>query len=108
MVESNSRKAAFLREAVRELEMPARVEAARLESLSITDIGGLQPLISVRAVRLDRGVFAKLKGFLVPAGRLALFSSGESRGPSSEGFRVVDSHSLLESTRSSLLVLTPD
>ncbi len=36
MVESNSRKAAFLREAVRELEMPARVEAARLESLSIT------------------------------------------------------------------------
>ena len=83
MVESNSRKAAFLREAARELEIPARVEAARLESLSITDIGGLQPLISVRAVRLDRGVFAKLKGFLVPTGRLALFSSGESRGLSS-------------------------
>jgi 16S rRNA (guanine527-N7)-methyltransferase len=104
MVESNSRKAAFLREAARGLEIPARIQAARLESLSITDIGGPQPLISVRAVRLDGGVLTKLKSFLAPTGRLALFSSGEPRGLFCEGFRLIDSYALLKSTRSSLLV----
>lgn len=109
MVESNSRKASFLREAARELEIPARVEAARLESLSIADIDGLQPLISVRAVRLDPIVFIKLKSFMAPTGRLALFSSGEPRSDfSSAGFRLLNSYSLLRSTRSSLKILIPD
>ncbi len=108
MVESNSRKASFLREAARELAIPARVEAARLESLSVADVGGPQPLISVRAVRLDPVVFIKLKSFIAPEGRLALFSSGQPRSDFfTAGFHLMDAYSLLQSTRSSLQVLIP-
>ena len=108
MVESNSRKSAFFREAARELAIPARVESARLESLSVADIGGPQRLISVRAVRLDTVVFIKLKSFIAPKGRLALFSSGEPRSDfSAAGFHLMDAYSLLQSTRSCLQVLIP-
>ena len=72
MVESRSRKAAFLREAARELGLSAQVENARFEDL---DYGSDVQLVSVRAVRTDLKTLELAGGFLSPGGLLALFRS---------------------------------
>ena len=57
MVESRSRKAAFLREAAREVGINADVEAVRFEDLAAThDRDGSAGLVSIRAVTPDRAV----------------------------------------------------
>lgn len=76
MVESRERKAAFLRETVRVLELVGTtVENVRFETLrDRTELGGLVRLITLRAVRVDDevlGVCSKLlaaDGILVPFG----------------------------------------
>lgn len=80
MVESRERKAAFLREAVRELELSgvASVETYRFEDLANRE--GFRErfnAVSIRAVRVDRQALTTARAFLVPRGFVALF-----RGPS--------------------------
>ncbi len=77
MVESRQRKAAFLREAVRELGINATVETARFEQLAV-DPGFVSQIevISVRAVRLDSSGMEAIATLLKPGGTVALF-----RGP---------------------------
>ncbi|MEO6235666.1 MAG: RsmG family class I SAM-dependent methyltransferase [Vicinamibacterales bacterium] len=75
MVESKSRKAAFLREAARVVELAAVVETARFEDVAgHGKHNGQMSLVSVRAVRMDLAALVTTRAFLKPAGRVALFT----------------------------------
>jgi 16S rRNA (guanine527-N7)-methyltransferase len=72
MVESKSRKTAFLREAVRELGLEAtEVLTMRIEDLSSREAG----LVSVRAIRRDEELFNVATRLLSPTGQLLIFHS---------------------------------
>jgi 16S rRNA (guanine527-N7)-methyltransferase len=79
MVESKTRKAAFLREAVRVLQLEnAHVEASRYEELlTRPDLHESLDVVTLRAVRVEVRVLMSLQAFLRPGGRILLF-----RGPS--------------------------
>jgi 16S rRNA (guanine527-N7)-methyltransferase len=82
MVESRERKAAFLREVVRELGVSASVEGRRFEDLpGIAGFESAFGLLSVRAVRLDPGLFSIAERLLRPGGVAALFRSLEAGDP---------------------------
>ena len=79
MVESRERKASFLREAVRQLDISAvaSVETARFEALAeLEGFGSAFDVVSVRAVRLDRQTLVAASRFTPSGGTVALF-----RGP---------------------------
>jgi 16S rRNA (guanine527-N7)-methyltransferase len=79
MVESKSRKAAFLREAARTIGLTAVVENLRFEEVAERGIyNGQMSLVSIRAVRVDQTALTIAKGFLTPQGRIALFSQTAS------------------------------
>jgi 16S rRNA (guanine527-N7)-methyltransferase len=79
MVEVKARKSAFLREAVRQLELPdAYVETARYEELlARPELHEAAEVLSLRAVRVDARVLITLQAFLAVGGTVMLF-----RGPS--------------------------
>jgi 16S rRNA (guanine527-N7)-methyltransferase len=78
MVEVKTRKSAFLREAVRRLELSAEVENSRFEELlARPDLHERFDVMSVRAVRVDPKLLMSLQAFLKPHASLLLF-----RGPS--------------------------
>ena len=80
MVEARERKAAFLREAVRDLELGgAEVLNERFEALPgrRPDLAGLHLLVSVRAVRIDSTLMSVGRWLLAPGGRLFLFGARE-------------------------------
>jgi 16S rRNA (guanine527-N7)-methyltransferase len=78
MVESKTRKSAFLREAVRVLSMTdADVETARAEELlTRPELHESQDFVTVRAVRLELKLLVKLQAFLKTGGRILMFRSG--------------------------------
>jgi 16S rRNA (guanine527-N7)-methyltransferase len=110
MVEVKTRKAVFLREAIRELSLSdAVVETARFEELlSRPELHEAADVVTIRAVRIEPRVLLTLQAFLRPGGQLFLF-----RGPG--GGDVAQSVTpplmwratfpLLESLRSRLIVL---
>jgi 16S rRNA (guanine527-N7)-methyltransferase len=75
MVESRSRKAAFLREAIRVLEMRnADVRNIRFEELVGEPCNvSTASLVTVRAIKADARLFATASTLLIPTGRLMLF-----------------------------------
>jgi 16S rRNA (guanine527-N7)-methyltransferase len=75
MVESKIRKAAFLREAIRRLDLAGtEVLTARFEELlTRPNLHEAVDLITIRAVRLERKSLLTLQAFLRPGGRLAMF-----------------------------------
>lgn len=77
MVESKTRKAAFLRETVRTLDLNrTAVDAVRFEELLARP--GLHDAIDVvtlRAVRVDRKLLSTIQSFIKPGGLLFLFGS---------------------------------
>lgn len=77
MVESKERKAAFLREVVRELGLAgAEVLTTRIESLvDQDDSRATADLVTVRAVRLSASLFSQLDLLLKPGGQAALFGT---------------------------------
>jgi len=79
MVEVKARKSAFLREAVRVLELPGgRVETSRYEELlARPELHEAADVLSLRAVRVESKVLTTLQAFLRAGGLLLLF-----RGPS--------------------------
>lgn len=80
MVESKARKAAFLREAVRQLRLgDVRVEAARYEELlTRPDLREAADVVTLRAVRINARALLKLQAFLKPGGRFFLFRTAET------------------------------
>ncbi len=106
MVESRQRKAAFLREVVRELGLQASVEGRRFEELtSVTGFAGAFGLLSVRAVRLDSVLFSSAAALLRPEGIVALFRSLDAEDPPATlppSFRWLSSRQLIPASHSSL------
>ena len=78
MVEAKVRKSAFLREAVRHLELPsATVENSRYEELlTRPELHERFGAMSIRAVRVESGLLMTLQSFLAPQAVLLMF-----RGP---------------------------
>ena len=81
MVESKARKCAFLREAVRVLDITsATVENARFEELlARPDLHETQDVVTARALRLESRTLLGLQAFLKPGGRMLLFQTGRYR-----------------------------
>ena len=109
MVESKTRKAAFLREVIRTLNLTATyVEPVRAaELLSHPQLYESMDVVTLRAVRIDRKALADIQSFLKPNGYLLLFgttttSSAELTGPY---FAHIGSHPLLSQWGSRLQVL---
>lgn len=82
MVEVKTRKAAFLREAVRQLELrDAVVETVRFEELvERPALLESQDVVTVRAVRLEARQLLSLERILAPGGVLAIFASARRSG----------------------------
>jgi 16S rRNA (guanine527-N7)-methyltransferase len=109
MVESRTRKASFLREAIRELGLPATVETDRFEVVAMRpEYAGSFDLLSVRAVRLDPSVFAATAALLRAGGRAVLFRAVDAveLGELPMSLRRESTNSLLPSSRSALTLLT--
>jgi 16S rRNA (guanine527-N7)-methyltransferase len=91
LVESKSRKAAFLREVARELGLnEVEVEVTRIESItSAHRLAGKADFVTVRAVRPSMPMFGAVHSLLRTAGRVALIGSKIGKLPVPEGFQVV-------------------
>ena len=75
MVEVKTRKAVFLRESVRALNLrDAEVETSRFEELlPRAELHEALDLVSIRAVRVETRTLNTLQAFLKPGGKLMLF-----------------------------------
>ena len=106
MVESRARKAAFLREVARHLDLTqVTVETARFEELAPKWTAAID-VLSVRAVRIDPPTLSALSGFLKPAGRLLAFTSTARGDPTLPPGLVLDAaRPLVRSNASRLSVL---
>ncbi|HWK11590.1 MAG TPA: RsmG family class I SAM-dependent methyltransferase [Vicinamibacterales bacterium] len=106
MVESRGRKAAFLREALRTLDLKGTVETDRAEMLAgRADFQGTARIISIRAVRMTSPLCVALANMLSNGGVLAMFSKHSE--PIPDGFRPAGAHSLVAATQSFLHCFTP-
>ena len=88
MVESKTRKGAFLREAIRTLGLTNTVVAEeRFEELAGRDDSqGSGHLVTVRAVRADAALFEAAAQLLGDGGRLLLFRPSHDPSPDPPGF----------------------
>jgi 16S rRNA (guanine527-N7)-methyltransferase len=107
MVESKTRKSAFLREAIRQLDLRETfVETRRYEELLTSPtLHESLDVVTIRAVKVEPAVLLGLQAFLKPGGAIYLF-----RGPGDAGFdylppplRLESEEPLVESLRSRLV-----
>jgi 16S rRNA (guanine527-N7)-methyltransferase len=109
MVESKIRKAAFLREAVRHLNLTGTtVEASRVEELLIRpELHEAADVVTVRAVRTEKKLLTEIQAFLKPWGLLFLFRSGDAANDAALATDLLQwdaSHVLLAHLQSRLVV----
>jgi 16S rRNA (guanine527-N7)-methyltransferase len=111
MVEAKTRKAVFLLEALRHLNLSeGKVETARYEELlTRPELHEAFDLLSIRAVRVEARTFLTLQAFLRPGGQVFWFR-GPS-GPDVPGDLIYPlswtaTYPLVESLRSRLVVMT--
>jgi 16S rRNA (guanine527-N7)-methyltransferase len=110
MVEAKTRKAVFLREAIRAVGRPdTEVMTARFEELlARPELHEAHDLLTVRAVRIEPRVLMGLQAFVRPGGQLFLFRAGLG---GSDGLPVAPplawhaTYPLVESLRSRLVVM---
>lgn len=106
MVESKTRKAAFLREVVRTLELDrTEVEAVRFEELLVRPaLHDAADVLTMRAVKLEVKTLAGLQSFLKHDGMLLLFGSRSSMAARTTNsyFRFASTHQLLKQWGSQL------
>jgi 16S rRNA (guanine527-N7)-methyltransferase len=87
MVESSSRKAAFLREAVHVVGLSGAVVLdGRVEALAQRVRAGSVDVVTARAIRIDEDLMAAVSHLLAIGGRLLLF--GSETEPAPPGFRI--------------------
>ena len=110
MVEVKARKSAFLREAIRHLDLGnAHVETARVEELlPRPSLHEAFDVVTMRAVRVETKVLHTLQAFLAPNGRMLLFRGPV--GPAEPNVVVPplewqETHPLVDSLRSRLTIL---
>jgi len=108
MVESKVRKGAFLREAIRRLELTmASVEGRRFEEF-LTDPAAHEScdVVTIRAVRIQAPTLIGAQTLLKAGGRLVLFRGpGEEPPANVPGLVVEREEPLVETLRSRLVVL---
>ena len=110
MVEAKTRKAVFLREAIRELQIGrAEVETSRFEELlARPELHEGVDLVTVRAVRVEARTLLSLQAFLRPGGQLFLFrgpGGADIPGDITPPLSWAATYPLVESLRSRLVVL---
>jgi 16S rRNA (guanine527-N7)-methyltransferase len=111
MVEVKTRKAVFLREAVRALSLRnAEVETSRFEELlPRSELHEALDLVSIRAVRLETRTLNTLQAFLKPGGKLMLFR-GSSKSDLEDSppppLTWMATYPLVDSLHSKLVVLS--
>jgi 16S rRNA (guanine527-N7)-methyltransferase len=113
MVESKTRKAVFLTEAIRHLRLErASVETARFEQLlSRPDLHEAVDVVTVRAVRVEARTLMSLQAFLKPTGQLFWFRGAPGRIDSATippPLRWMASHPLVDANGSRLVILAKD
>jgi 16S rRNA (guanine527-N7)-methyltransferase len=110
MVESKTRKAAFLREAVRTLDIDrTTVDAVRFEELlARPTLHEAIDVVTLRAVRVDRKTLAEIQSFITAGGSLFLFGTAAPTPPALAApyLSPSASHSLLSQWGSRLEILT--
>ena len=109
MVEVKARKSAFLREAIRVLDLScSTVETTRYEELlSRPELHEAFGLLCLRAVRVELRSLMTLQAFLKPGGLLFMFRGpgGPKEPQSVPMLRWVSTHPLVESLQSRLTIL---
>jgi 16S rRNA (guanine527-N7)-methyltransferase len=82
MVESKTRKSAFLREAIRQLDLrESFVETRRYEELlALPTLHESMDVVTIRAVRVESATLLGLQAFLRPGGQLFLFRASGDGG----------------------------
>ena len=111
MVEVKTRKAVFLREAVRELGLKdAYVETSRFEELlPRVELHEALDIVSIRAVRIETRTLNTLQAFLRPGGKLFLFR-GSSKNDLEDSppppLAWMATYPLVDSLHSKLVVLS--
>ena len=97
MIEARTRKAAFLREVARELDLrDVQVVGTRFEEVQPSRGDATVDLVTVRAVRIDETLLANARRFLRCSGRLFLFTNEPvSEKISHPSFRSVQSEALV-------------
>ena len=111
MVETKTRKAAFLREVVRQLGLEeTRVETARFEALlAVPELHETFDVLTLRAVRVEGRVLRGLQAFVKPDGQLFLFRGSRDEPAGMEPpLRWRATYPLVEGLRSRLVVLQKD
>ena len=111
MVEVKTRKAVFLREAVRALGLrDAEVETSRFEELlPRAELHEALDLVSIRAVRIETRTLNTLQAFLRPGGKLLLFrgaSKSELEDAPPPPLSWMATYPLVDSLHSKLVVLS--
>ena len=111
MVEVKTRKAVFLREAVRALGLrDAEVETSRFEELlPRAELHEAVDLVSIRAVRIDIRTLNSLQAFLRPGGKLLLFrgaSKSDLEDSPPPPLSWMTTYPLVDSLHSKLVVLS--
>jgi 16S rRNA (guanine527-N7)-methyltransferase len=104
MVESRERKAAFLRQVIRELPLHgSEVEVSRIESVAAeTRNSGIADLVTVRAVRLEASLISWIQTLLRFGGQAILFGASPSTSSLPRGLELTDA---VGTTTRGLLVL---
>lgn len=109
MVESKTRKAVFLREAIRVTGLSASVATARFEELlTHPDLHEQHDLLTIRAVRIETKTLNSLQAFVRPGGHLLLFRGSTATDPSDvvhPPLAWVATFPLVESLRSRLVII---
>ena len=111
MVEGKTRKGAFLREAMRQLELKrSTVEGSRYEALlARPELHEAHQILTVRAVRVEAGVLRSLQAFVAPGGVLALFRGGAGTADAPRDLQPPlvweATYPLVESLRSRLVII---
>lgn len=111
MVEAKTRKAVFLREAVRALNLKdAEVETSRFEELlPRAELHEALDLVSIRAVRIELRTLNTLQAFLRPGGKLLLFrgaSKSDLEDSPPPPLAWMATYPLVDSLHSKLVVLS--
>lgn len=88
LVEVRAKKAAFLREVIRTLGLPASVEVTRAEEFAAATAVGRFDVVTFRAVRADQELWRAVDRLLVPDGRVLWFGGLGHMGEF--GFSVVE------------------
>jgi 16S rRNA (guanine527-N7)-methyltransferase len=106
LVEARSRKAAFLREAVRELSLANVVVVDdRFEKLAARpELAGTADLVTVRAVRIDAVLFGSSRKLTKSGAELFLFTARAANVAPAHGFVLFKSVSLSATGDSELVV----